>query len=94
MKKYLIKGALALFAGGLLFSCAEKEAEYVPLAQQKVKAFEDVESAKKVIAASIERYLEAHPEVKMTKGAKQLASDAKDAISQTVDKVKKVVKEI
>lgn len=42
MKKYLIKGALALFAGGLLFSCAEKEAEYVPLAQQKVKAFEDV----------------------------------------------------
>lgn len=42
MKKYLIKGALALFAGGLLFSCAEKESEYVPLAQQKVKAFEDV----------------------------------------------------
>lgn len=60
----------------------------------EVKAFEDVESAKKVIAASIERYLEAHPEVKMTKGAKQLASDARDAISQTVDKVKKVVKEI
>ena len=42
MKKYLIKGALALFSGGLLFSCAEKESEYVPLAQQKVKAFEDV----------------------------------------------------
>ena len=42
MKKYLIKGALALFSGGLLFSCAEKESEYVPLAQQKSKAFEDV----------------------------------------------------
>ena len=42
MKKYLIKGALALFATGLFFSCAEKESEYVPVAQQKVKAFEDV----------------------------------------------------
>ena len=42
MKKYLIKGALALFGGGLLFSCAEKESEYVPLAQQKVQTFEQV----------------------------------------------------
>ena len=42
MKKYLIKGALALFAGGLFFSCAEKESEYVPVAQQKVKAFDEV----------------------------------------------------
>ena len=42
MKKYLIKGALALFSGALMFSCAETESEYVPLAQQKVKAFEDV----------------------------------------------------
>ena len=42
MKKYLIKGALALFGGGLLFSCAEKESEYVPLAQQKVKAFDEL----------------------------------------------------
>ena len=42
MKKYLIKGALALFAGGLLFGCTEKETEYVPIVQQKVKAFEDV----------------------------------------------------
>jgi len=42
MKKYLIKGALALFAGGVFFSCAEKEAEYVPINQQKVKAFEEV----------------------------------------------------
>ena len=42
MKKYLIKGALALFTGAFLFSCAEKESEYVPIVQQKVKAFEDV----------------------------------------------------
>jgi hypothetical protein len=42
MKKYLIKGALALFTGAFLFSCAEKESEYVPLAQQKVKAFDEV----------------------------------------------------
>ncbi len=42
MKKYLVKGALALFGGAFLFSCAEKESEYVPLAQQKVKAFEEV----------------------------------------------------
>jgi hypothetical protein len=42
MKKYLIKGALALFAGAFLFSCAEKESEYVPVAQMKVKAFDEV----------------------------------------------------
>lgn len=60
----------------------------------EVKAFEDVKSAQKVIAASIERYLEAHPEVRAAKEAKKLASDAKDAISQTVDKVKKAVKEL
>ena len=42
MKKYLIKGALALFAGVFFFSCAEKESEYVPVAQLKVKAFDEV----------------------------------------------------
>ena len=42
MKKYLVKGALALFAGAFLFSCAEKESEYVPLAQQKTKAFDEL----------------------------------------------------
>lgn len=54
MKKYLIKGALALFSGGLLFSCAEKESEYVPIAQQKVKAFEDV--FKEVYGDNIDPY--------------------------------------
>ena len=42
MGKYLIKGALALFAGALVLSCAETETEYVPVAQQKINAFEDV----------------------------------------------------
>ena len=42
MKKYLVKGALALFGGVLLFSCADKETDYVPIVEQKVKAYEDV----------------------------------------------------
>ena len=54
MKKYLIKGALALFSGGLLFSCAEKESEYIPVTQQKVKAFEDV--FKEVFGDNIDPY--------------------------------------
>jgi hypothetical protein len=54
MKKYLIKGALALFTGAFLFSCAEKESEYVPLAQQKVKAFDEV--FKEVFGDNIDPY--------------------------------------
>lgn len=42
MRKYLIKGALALFAGTLVLSCAEKESEYVPIVEKKVKAYEEV----------------------------------------------------
>ena len=60
----------------------------------EVKAFEDVKSAKKVIAASIERYLEAHPELKMAKDAKKLAADAKSKISETVEKAKKAVEDM
>ena len=54
MKKYLIKGALALFAGTFVLSCAEKESEYVPVAQQKVKAFEEV--FKEVYGDNIDPY--------------------------------------
>ena len=54
MKKYLINGALALFGGVLMFSCAEKESEYVPVAQQKAKAFEDV--FKEVYGDNIDPY--------------------------------------
>jgi hypothetical protein len=42
MKKYLINGALALFAGAFVVGCAEKESDFVPLAEQKAKAFEEV----------------------------------------------------
>ena len=42
MKKYLIKVALALFVGAFMVSCAEKESDFVPLAEQKAKAFEEV----------------------------------------------------
>lgn len=41
MKKYLIRGTLALFVGGMMASCAD-EGEYIPLAQQKLQAFEQV----------------------------------------------------
>ena len=54
MKKYLIKGALALFTGAFLFSCAEKESEYVPLAQQKIETFEQV--FKEVFGDNIDPY--------------------------------------
>jgi hypothetical protein len=54
MKKYLIKGVLALFAGAFLFSCSEKESEYVPVAQQKAKAFDDV--FKEVYGDNIDPY--------------------------------------
>jgi hypothetical protein len=54
MKKYLVKGALALFGGAFLFSCAEKESEYVPLAQQKVQAFDEV--FKEVFGDNIDPY--------------------------------------
>lgn len=60
----------------------------------EVKAFEDVKSAKKVIADSIERYLEAHPELKLSKDAKRFADEAKDKISDTVKKAKKAVEDI
>lgn len=40
MKKYLIKGLLALVAGGFAASCADKDVDYVPLAQQKSQAYE------------------------------------------------------
>ena len=54
MKKYLIKGALALFGGAFLFSCSEKESEYVPLAQQKIETFEQV--FKEVFGDNIDPY--------------------------------------
>ena len=41
MKKYLIKGLLALVVGGFTASCADKDGEYVPVSQQKATAYAD-----------------------------------------------------
>lgn len=41
MKKYLIKGLLALFAGSLAASCADHDVDYVPLGQQKTQAYNE-----------------------------------------------------
>ena len=40
MKKYLIKGLLALFGGTILVGCADHDVDYVPLAQQKTQAYD------------------------------------------------------
>ena len=40
MKKYLVKGLLALYAGGFAASCADHDVDYVPLAQRKTQAYE------------------------------------------------------
>ncbi len=42
MKKYLINGALALLAGAFVVSCSEKESDFVPLAEQKLKDYDEV----------------------------------------------------
>jgi hypothetical protein len=39
MKKYLIKGLLALFVGSIAASCTDHDVEYVPIAQQKTQAY-------------------------------------------------------
>ncbi len=59
----------------------------------EVKAFEDDKSAKKIIAASIERYLEAHPEAKLKKNVEGAVEQAKVAVSETIDAAKKAIKE-
>jgi len=53
----------------------------------EVKAFEDAKSAKKVIASSIERYLDAHPELRVK-------NTIKDTIKDTVEKTKKTIEEL
>lgn len=51
----------------------------------EVKSFEDIKSAKKVIKASIERYLDAHPELRLKKGAES-------AVKNVVESAKKALK--
>ncbi len=57
----------------------------------EVKAFEGVDKAKKVIADSIARYEEAHPEIKAMKAAEKFADNTKEAIKDTVNKAKKII---
>ncbi|MBQ3413256.1 inorganic diphosphatase [Candidatus Saccharibacteria bacterium] len=59
----------------------------------KVKGFEDVKSAKKVIADAIERYYVAHPEVKLAKDTEQFFSDTKNKINEAIEKAKKSFEE-
>ena len=59
----------------------------------EVKAFEDVESAKEVIKASIKRYEEAHPELQIKKNIEKTAEQVKGAVSDTIDAAKKAIKE-
>lgn len=41
MKKYLIKGLLALVVGGFVASCADDKVDYIPVGQQKATAYAD-----------------------------------------------------
>ena len=60
----------------------------------EVKAFEGVKEAKEVIKASIKRYEEAHPELKVKKGVESAMEQAKTAVSGTIDAAKKAIKEV
>ena len=59
----------------------------------KVKSFEGLATAKKVIADSIARYLEQHPDVAFMKGAEKFANDAKNAWKDAADKAKKAIED-
>ncbi|MBR3319961.1 inorganic diphosphatase [Candidatus Saccharibacteria bacterium] len=55
----------------------------------EVKEFADVKTAKKVIAASIERYIEAHPELKAKKELEAAAKDAHETLKGFAKDAKK-----
>ena len=57
----------------------------------EVKEFADVKTAKKVIAASIDRYVEAHPELKAREELKDIAADAKTAAKNFAKEAKKAL---
>ncbi len=60
----------------------------------EVKEFADVKTAKKVIADSIERYKEAHPELKAKEELKDIASDAKVAAKNFAKSAKKAIENL
>lgn len=51
MKKYLIKGLLALIVGGFVASCADDKVEYIPVEQQKATAY--AEAFKELIGGEV-----------------------------------------
>ena len=59
----------------------------------KVKSFEGPAVAKKVIAASIERYLEQHPELALKQSAEKFVADTKAAIEEATNKAKQAMEE-
>ena len=48
----------------------------------EVKAFKDLDEAKKVIAASVDRYLEQHPELKVKQSIEEAINKTKQAIEE------------
>lgn len=59
----------------------------------EVKEFADVKTAKKVIAASIERYIEAHPELKAARELNSAAESAKASLKQGLKAAKKAIED-
>lgn len=51
MKKYLIKGLLALIVGGFVASCADDKVDYIPVEQQKATAY--AEAFKELIGGEV-----------------------------------------
>ncbi len=58
----------------------------------EVKEFADLKTAKKVIKDSIDRYIEATPELKAKKEIKEATEDAKEAIKSGIDAAKEAIK--
>lgn len=59
----------------------------------EVKAFKGPTEAKKVIADSIKRYLEQHPDLAFMKDAEKFANDTKKAWKEAADKAKKAIED-
>lgn len=59
----------------------------------EVKEFADAKVAKTVIAASIDRYIEAHPELKAAKELKETAESAKKSLKEGLKAAKKAIED-